>query len=199
MKPSRRKQTTKRALIAFATALPYILSAALLTQTIYTRQEVRDLRNLLNPDWSDAERIAGGLPDWRAPTVTVTSTVTEYSTSRSTSPRQGWFGDGYTVTYSSPTQKPKPSSPPRAKQKPKGVRETNDDASMPEQSSKDDTIDDDDTYDYDGQGSPVLPLLSWTTQIDFDQAKAGILHGWGRVWRVVEIILHWPMPPDAET
>ncbi|KAL5532859.1 ZCCHC8_2 [Sanghuangporus sanghuang] len=197
-KPSRRRRhTATRTLLALATALPCILSAVMLTQTINTRREVQDLRTLIYPDWGDAalpdEGRVGGFADWRTQTVTVTSTVTETPTSRPTSSERRWFGDTYTVSYSAPTPKAKPPRPVKHD----SASRDGDDSEMSNGKSGND---DDDSFGDEGSSFPPIlsSPLSWTSGFDFDEAKAQVLSGWGRVWRVVEIILHWPLPVDDD-
>ncbi|EJD02185.1 uncharacterized protein FOMMEDRAFT_168705 [Fomitiporia mediterranea MF3/22] len=192
-KPSRTVRSAKRALFLFATILPYILSLVMLSHTISTRSEVRELRALVPDTFTTTGRET---ESWGRKPVTVTRTVVQAASSKpTTASERGWFGE-YTMSYSSPTQRPKASSPPQ----PSPITDDDDEvfiediSDAPEAASRGNR---DERGDESTSLMPILYLpLSWPAQIHFQQAKAQVLSGWGRIWHVVEIILHWPLPVD---
>ena len=101
---------------------------------------------------------------------------------------EGRWRNTYTMSYSSPTQKAKPPPPPSQSSHPP-VRD-----SSPED---DDVIIEDTSGDEESSLPPALYIpLPWSPHVHFEQAKVHVLNGWGRLWRVVEIILHWPLPVE---
>ncbi|THH06712.1 hypothetical protein EW145_g3900 [Phellinidium pouzarii] len=206
-------KNTKRVLLAFVAVLPYIFSAVLLSHMIGMRMELREMKAMVPSNWSE---ILPAPANVATETHTVTSTLTVTSMGKPattpTSSERRWFGDTYTVSYSSPakTRKAEPSSPPPPPPSPppkKAPAEPVDDDVVVEDVSErpDETTRETSTSSGDsppsesGSLSPKMYFpLSWPMHIHYEKAKARVMGGWGRVWRVVEIILHWPLPVDAD-
>ncbi|KAI5119935.1 hypothetical protein M0805_002124 [Coniferiporia weirii] len=192
---SRLDRNTKRALLGFVAALPYIFSAILFSHVIGTRSELRELKAMVPGNWTEVFATAASNTVAAAETRTVTTTLTistckptPIPTSTSSSSERRWFGDTYTVSYSSPAETTKVPQPPPRQTVPIIPKEASDS--------------DEDSADPPRETSANVPMIyvpsSWPIHVRYEQAKAHVIGGWGRVWRVVEIILHWPLPVDAD-
>ncbi|KAH8117079.1 hypothetical protein DFH11DRAFT_1579142 [Phellopilus nigrolimitatus] len=211
IKSSSLRKNTRRILPALLTSLPYLFSVVLLNHTIGMRMEMRELKAIVPGNWSDihsAPPASGQEARTEVLTVTSTRTVSICQPTSSSSSERRWFGDTYTVSYSPPTQtrKVEQPTPPPPQKEPIIEAEENDEVLVEDapESPRETTRNSDRGQDSQpsSESKSIIPLLylplSWPVHYHYEHAKAQVMGGWGRVWRVVEVILHWPLPVDAD-
>lgn len=159
-------------------ALSLIASALLLNHVIGMRSELRDLKSLAYFE-RGISTDNGISQEMKIPTVTV-STCIPLSSSAATSERK-WFGDTTSIS-SLPSHTRKPESPPKVHQQLK-VSSASNSTPLPADTS---TL------------RPIIYIpLSWPLHFktEYEQIKSQFSIGWERVMQMVEVLMHWPLPP----
>jgi len=167
-----------------AVALLLLLNSASLTRIIDLEQEMRGIKQIASGQPAVSGSFGG--PSVRTEFVTITSTVCASATP---SADKWWFGEPSTITRAFPAPGSSAAEP--------SVTDVVEDDIM-EQSPAETPVA---TYTR-PESSSLLPMLyvplTWPLQyrIHFDDFKEHVITGWDKVWRFIEVVLHWPLVPE---
>lgn len=187
--------------------LPLILCISLLGQVVNMRLEIQELRR-------NAMEVVTLVPapEIEVETKTVTITVSAIHSSPTSTTGRRWLGETYTLSYLKPGQTSSATlhdeTPPAAQQasEPRLDHVESEPAPEPEPESESgygsDTIGDEFSSEATSIISYIYLPVSWLhfhyQNAAYEQLKQDVLTGWGKAWRVLRIIYHWPLSPDAD-
>ena len=209
VKKSGVSRTARGALTLLMALLPWILFALLLGQVINMRLELQEMRTGVIGNNSAGAEASGA----EMKTVTITVNAVHPTLSPTTTGGRRWLGETYTLSYTKSSQslsaKPSDEAPPSAQgtpslrvspPDPEPLYQTEPEPDSGSIGHESETSEEGFSPETTSLISYIYLPVSWLhfhyQNVAYEQLKQDVFTGWGRVWRVLKIMYHWPLPPD---
>ena len=201
------QQQVRYGVYVFVKILPYLFVLFLFVrQTVIMnalwREQVRQQGIVEALPGRVLESMGVGMGGGEGRTVTVTRTVVATSEATKKKEGKGWFGETYTVTQVKPSSRPTSGSGSGSKT---GSTESTQNSSSDEETTNEG---EENEYGYESSEEgetentslsyPLSPgsVFFFPIRLSYENVKTSAAYGWGRILKVWEVILHWPLPVE---